>query len=130
MRVVTKAMHVAQNPGSLYEQASPACILCLLMHKISRAAAEEGVWNARQLLQDWLVRALANYNTNIHPKPTAGGPPLQVSVPFPVPLLPPSAGQYNPLYPITPLCRSGYPSVPLCTPLQIPTASIVSGVCL
>ena len=86
MRVVTKAVHVAQNPASVYKHASPACILCLLMHKISRAAAEEGVWNARQLLQDWLVRALANYNTNIHPKPAAGAPPLQVSVIPSVPL--------------------------------------------
>lgn len=80
MRVVTKALHVAQDPAAVYEHASPACILCLLMHKISRAAAEEGLWNARQLLQDWLVRALANYNTNTntHPKQTAGaGAPLQ-----------------------------------------------------
>lgn len=90
MRVVTKALHVAQDPATVYEHASPANVLCLLMHKISRAAAEEGVWNARQLLQDWLVRALANYNTNMHPKPTAGGTPLQVSVPC------------------APLCRSVY----------------------
>ena len=88
MRVVTKALHVAQDPASVYEHASPACILCLLMHKISRASAEEGVWNARQLLQDWLVRALANYNTNTHPKLTAGTP-LQVSPPFCNPLCPP-----------------------------------------
>ncbi|KAL3139738.1 hypothetical protein ABBQ38_004043 [Trebouxia sp. C0009 RCD-2024] len=81
MRVVTKAMPVAQDPASVYEHASPACILCLLMHKISRASAEEGVWNARQLLQDWLVRALANYNTNSHPKPTAETP-LQVDATF------------------------------------------------
>ena len=105
MRVVTKALHVAQEPGRVYEHASPACILCLLMHKISRAAAEEGVWNARQLLQDWLVRALANYNTNIHPKPTAGGPPLQVSV--------------TPPYPFAPLCRSMQSSVPRHPPLQV-----------
>lgn len=85
MRVVTKAVHVAQDPASVYEHASPPCILCLLMHKIRRAAAEEGVWNARQLLQDWLVRALANYNANIHPKPAAGGTHVQVSVP---PVLP------------------------------------------
>lgn len=113
MRVVTKALHVAQKPGRVYEHASPACILCLLMHKISRAAAEEGVWNARQLLQDWLVRALANYNTNIHPKPTAGGPPLQVSVPRRTPL-PPCAAQCNPLYPVTPLCSSIHPPISHC----------------
>ena len=92
MRVVTKAVHVAQDPGSVYEHASPACILCLLMHKISRAAGEEGVWNARQLLQDWLVRALANYNTNIHPKPAAGGTHLQVSVPLAYPVAAPAIG--------------------------------------
>ena len=126
MRVVTKAMHVAQSPGSVYEQASPACILCLLMHKISRAAAEEGVWNARQLLQDWLVRALANYNTNIHPKPVAGGAPLQVSVTPPgTPLqihatlcTPSPSLQVNslPLYPI------GAPVKLWAAPLQFPVA--------
>ena len=78
MRVVTQALQVAQDPATVYEHARPDCILCLLMHKISRAAAVEGVWSARQLLQDWLVRALANYNTN-----RAGsepGAPLQVDV--------------------------------------------------
>ena len=80
MRVITKALHVAQDPAAVYQHASPACILCILMHKIGRASIEEGVWNARQLLQDWLVRALANYNTNTWPKPT-DGVPLQVCVP-------------------------------------------------
>ena len=81
MRVVTKALRVAQEAAEVYQHASPANILCLLMHKISRAAGEEGVWNARQLLQDWLVRALANYNTNIHTQPTAAMP-LQVAASF------------------------------------------------
>ena len=77
MRVVTKALHVAEEPAGVYEHASPACILCLLMHKINRAALEEGLWNARQLLQDWLVRAVANYNTNTRPKQPPAAP-LQV----------------------------------------------------
>ena len=64
LRVVTKALAVAQDPATLYQHARPDCILCLLMHKVSRAAAEQGYFEARQLLQDWLVRALANYNTN------------------------------------------------------------------
>lgn len=34
------------------------------MHKISQAARDEGLQPARQLLQDWLVRALAKYNLN------------------------------------------------------------------
>ena len=80
MRVVTQALQVAQDPATVYEHARPDCILCLLMHKISRAAAEEGVWNARQLLQDWLVRALANYNTNTNRAGSIPGAPLQVDV--------------------------------------------------
>ena len=81
MRVVTKAVLVAQDPATVYEHARPDCILCLLMHKISRAAAEEGLWNARQLLQDWLVRALANYNTNMDSRTSqAPGSALQVSL--------------------------------------------------
>ncbi len=84
MRVVTKALLVAQDPITVYEHARPNCILCLLMHKISRAAVEEGLWNARQLLQDWLVRALANYNTNTNRASQMPDAPLQVS------LLPPS----------------------------------------
>lgn len=111
MRVVTKAMHVAQSPGSVYEHASPACIMCLLMHKISRAAAEEGVWNARQLLQDWLVRALAKYNTNIHPKPIAGGAPLQVSV-----------------TPLIPLCPSLQIHATLCTPSPLSAGHVTPSV--
>ena len=46
------------------------------MHKVSRAAGEQGYWQARQLLQDWLVRALANYNTNA----TGPGAPSQVDI--------------------------------------------------
>lgn len=80
MRVVTQALQVAQDPATVYEHARPDCILCLLMHKISRAAAEEGVWNARQLLQDWLVRVLANYNTNSNRAGSTPGAPLQVGV--------------------------------------------------
>lgn len=80
MRVVTQALQVAQDPANVYEHARPDSILCLLMHKISRAAVEEGVWNARQLLQDWLVRALANYNTNTNRAGSQPGAPFQVGV--------------------------------------------------
>ncbi|DBA67299.1 TPA: hypothetical protein ACH3X2_001602 [Trebouxia sp. C0005] len=82
MRVVTQALQVAQDPANVYEHARPDCILCLLMHKISRAAVEEGVWNARQLLQDWLVRALANYNTNTNRAGSQPGAPFQVDATF------------------------------------------------
>ncbi|DBB07884.1 TPA: hypothetical protein ACH3X3_009279 [Trebouxia sp. C0006] len=82
MRVLTQALQVAQDPATVYEHARPDCILCLLMHKISRAAAEEGVWSARQLLQDWLVRALANYNTNTNRAGSKPGAPLQVDATF------------------------------------------------
>jgi len=92
MRVLTQALQVAQDPATVYEHARPDCILCLLMHKISRAAAEEGVWNARQLLQDWLVRALANYNTNTNRAGSKPGAPLQVGV-LPSPTLSVHASQ-------------------------------------
>ena len=80
MRVVTKALQVAQDPATVYEHARPACILCVLMHKISRAASEEGLWQARQLLQDWLVRALAKYNTNTNRTGQGAGAALQVDL--------------------------------------------------
>ena len=80
MRVVTKALQVAQDPVTVYENARPDCILCVLMHKISRAASEEGLWKARQLLQDWLVRALAKYNTNTNRTGQEPGAALQVGL--------------------------------------------------
>ena len=61
---MTKAMPVAATAPAVYEHAQADCILCLLLHKVSQAAKEEGLEPARQLLQDWLVRALARYNLN------------------------------------------------------------------
>lgn len=80
MRVVTKALQVAQDPVSVYEHARPDCILCVLMHKISRAASGEGLWQARQLLQDWLVRALAKYNSNTNRTGQEASAALQVGL--------------------------------------------------
>ena len=62
MRVVTEAMPVASTAAVVYANAQADCIMCLLMHKISEAARQEGLAAARQLLQDWLGRALAKYN--------------------------------------------------------------------
>lgn len=62
MRIVTKAMPVAPTAAVVYEHAQAECIMCVLMHKISEAARQQGLPAARQLLQDWLVRALAKYN--------------------------------------------------------------------
>ena len=69
LRIVTKAVPVAATPAVLYQHAQADCILCLLMHKVSQAAKEEGLEPARQLLQDWLVRALARYNLNRQASP-------------------------------------------------------------
>lgn len=79
LRLVTRAAPVATTSAAVYQHAQPECILCLLMHKVSRVAQQEGLQPARQLLQDWLVRALAKYNLNKQPSHQNGTDAMQVS---------------------------------------------------
>lgn len=88
-------MPVAASPAVLYQHAQADCILCLLMHKVSQAAKEEGLEPARQLLQDWLVRALARYNLN---RQVSQGADLQAAVP--VRLLPSASAGFLKRQPI------------------------------
>ena len=55
-------MPVAATAAAVYEHAQAECVVCVLMHKVREAGREGGLQPARQLLQDWLVRALAKYN--------------------------------------------------------------------
>ncbi len=72
---------MAKGPKDLYAYADADTTLALLMHKIVRASHEEGLLEARSLLQDWLVILRAHYNMQVQ----AGKPSAQVTAPF-VPL--------------------------------------------
>ena len=66
LRIVTRAVPVAATAAAVYEHAQAECIVCVLMHKVRGLGREGGLQPARQLLQDWLVRALAKYNLHKH----------------------------------------------------------------
>mmetsp|Transcript_35145 Transcript_35145/g.91272 ORF Transcript_35145/g.91272 Transcript_35145/m.91272 type:complete len:638 (-) Transcript_35145:739-2652(-) len=68
MRIHTVQVAIARTPKEVYSFADPETILALLMHKIVRACQEEGLAEARSLLQDWLVILMAHYNTHVSDK--------------------------------------------------------------
>lgn len=55
-------LRVARNASEVYENANPEAILLVLMHKISQAAAADGLHDARSLLQSWLAAVCAKHN--------------------------------------------------------------------
>eukprot|EP00193_Tetraselmis_chui_P003922 CAMPEP_0177762252 /NCGR_PEP_ID=MMETSP0491_2-20121128/6244_1 /TAXON_ID=63592 /ORGANISM="Tetraselmis chuii, Strain PLY429" /LENGTH=846 /DNA_ID=CAMNT_0019278291 /DNA_START=238 /DNA_END=2778 /DNA_ORIENTATION=+ len=64
VRIHTVQVAIARSPAEVYNFADAESILALLMHKIVRACQDEGLAEARSLLQDWLVILLAHYNNN------------------------------------------------------------------
>ena len=62
LRVLTLPLRVARNPAAVYENANTEAILVVLMHKISQAAAADGLQDARALLRTWLTNLCAKHN--------------------------------------------------------------------
>ena len=65
LRILTLRLDVARAPADVFANADADAVLVLLAHKIGRAAAAQGVDEARALLQDWLVLCAAAYNRQL-----------------------------------------------------------------
>ena len=65
LRILTLRLDVAKAPAEVFANADADAVLVLLAHKIGRAAAAQGVGEARALLQDWLVLCAAAYNRQL-----------------------------------------------------------------
>lgn len=55
LRIMTVPMPVASRADMLFKNVEPDTCCALLVHKVLRAAAAEGIDEARALLRDWLV---------------------------------------------------------------------------
>jgi hypothetical protein len=62
LRVTTVQVGLANTPSEIYRSVDTDVVLCLLTHKIVRSALDDGIKEARLLLQDWLTILLSNYN--------------------------------------------------------------------
>ncbi|GAQ81540.1 sec23/Sec24 zinc finger family protein [Klebsormidium nitens] len=62
MRIRTVQLPIARTAEDLFDHADPEIVLSLLTHKLIRASLEEGLKEARILVQDWLVILTAHYN--------------------------------------------------------------------
>lgn len=62
LRVLTLPLRVARSASAVYENANPEAILVVLMHKISQAAAADGIQDARALLRTWLTNVCVKHN--------------------------------------------------------------------
>ena len=60
--MLTKPLRVAPNAAAVYENANVDAILVVLMHKISQAAAADGLRDARTLLRTWLTNLCTKHN--------------------------------------------------------------------
>eukprot|EP01119_Soliformovum_irregulare_P022451 TRINITY_DN7681_c0_g1_i4.p1 TRINITY_DN7681_c0_g1~~TRINITY_DN7681_c0_g1_i4.p1 ORF type:complete len:569 (+),score=113.60 TRINITY_DN7681_c0_g1_i4:598-2304(+) len=65
LRVCTFQAKVAANEEDIYRSAVPEVILTLLVAKLSRSIVEEGLQEARLLVQDWITILVSHYNRNI-----------------------------------------------------------------
>ncbi len=61
----TVQLGVATSPQEIYHTADVDAILSLLTHKIIRSSLDEGIKEARELLQDWMTILLTNYNEHV-----------------------------------------------------------------
>ncbi|KAJ7981175.1 sec23/sec24 transport family protein [Quillaja saponaria] len=62
LRVRTLQFGTTQNINELYDSVDPEVLLSLLVHKAILSSLEQGVWEGRMLLHDWLVILTAQYN--------------------------------------------------------------------
>ena len=62
LRVLTIPLRVARDAAAVYENANAEAILVVLMHKISQAAAADGLRDARALLRAWLTNLCSKHN--------------------------------------------------------------------
>lgn len=62
LRIHTVRLEASHNVKDLYRSAQPDVVMAVLAQKITRAALDDGVAEARALLQDWLAILLARFN--------------------------------------------------------------------
>ena len=65
LRIETIRTDIGRQAIELYNAADSEVTMSLLCHKIIKAIADEGVAEARMLLQDWLVILTAKYNQHM-----------------------------------------------------------------
>lgn len=119
LRLVTVPMPVVSRPDQVFKYVDCESVLWMLLHKVLRAAREEGLAESRALLKDWLVLLLScTVITRAEAGITTRGPipsvedllrMLPEGPPPPVPGLPGAAGGPGPLPPsLQPLPRMVY----------------------
>lgn len=62
LRICNVRVDTSLHVKEVYRSANPDVIMSLMAHKIFRASLDEGVAEARLLLQDWLCILLAKFN--------------------------------------------------------------------
>eukprot|EP00455_Lapot_gusevi_P015177 TRINITY_DN17664_c0_g1_i4.p1 TRINITY_DN17664_c0_g1~~TRINITY_DN17664_c0_g1_i4.p1 ORF type:complete len:341 (-),score=60.13 TRINITY_DN17664_c0_g1_i4:5-1027(-) len=65
LRVCTVRLRVARVVNEIYETANPEAILTCLIHDAWKYVVNQGVSEARGVLQDWLIQALASFNEHM-----------------------------------------------------------------
>jgi hypothetical protein len=63
LRIVTVRAEASAKPRDILDRAEPDVVMALLSQKVIRAALDDGVDEARLLLQDWLAILFARFNT-------------------------------------------------------------------
>ena len=86
MRLHTVQLRVARTTRQILEGVQPEPMMCLLAHKVMRAAVDEGFREGRLLLQDWLVVLLAKHVVATHASEADAAQPESLLAPLqPVP---------------------------------------------
>ena len=86
MRLHTVQLRVARTTRQVLESVQPEPMMCLLAHKVMRAAVDEGFREGRLLLQDWLVVLLAKHVVATHASEADAAQPESLVAPLrPVP---------------------------------------------
>ncbi|KAH3757664.1 secretory protein Sec24B [Pelomyxa schiedti] len=65
LRVYTRRVDMCTSSRDLYQSCNPDVVVNLLSHKIMRVSLEQGLSEARLLIQDFLVLLFANYVESI-----------------------------------------------------------------
>ena len=68
LRLHTVQLPVARSARALLEAAQPEPLMVLLVHKVMRAAEEQGFREGRLLLQDWVLVLLAKHALATRPR--------------------------------------------------------------
>eukprot|EP00281_Chroomonas_sp_CCMP1168_P026358 CAMPEP_0206221612 /NCGR_PEP_ID=MMETSP0047_2-20121206/5511_1 /ASSEMBLY_ACC=CAM_ASM_000192 /TAXON_ID=195065 /ORGANISM="Chroomonas mesostigmatica_cf, Strain CCMP1168" /LENGTH=720 /DNA_ID=CAMNT_0053644365 /DNA_START=125 /DNA_END=2287 /DNA_ORIENTATION=+ len=65
LRIETHRSEIGRQAMELYSSVDANVVMAMLCHKIMKAQLDEGLAEARMLLQDWLVILTSRYNQNI-----------------------------------------------------------------